>query len=141
MSAAELLAESARAGVSLRLVDGIVRVRGTPSPDLLTRLRGAKAELERHLAEINGRTESTKHPLTWLELDDWCRLLASQGDVAARRAVVRDWVTAAGGHIDSQSVHLPSELPPNLALATLKAHARALGLSVHNDPDKRGPYQ
>ena len=47
-----------------------------------------------------------------------------------RREVVGDWVEAAGGWHDAAAVHLPAALPGNLALATLKAHARALDLVV-----------
>ena len=39
-------------------------------------------------------------------------------------------IQAAGGWHDAAAVHLPAALPGNLALATLKAHARALGLVV-----------
>ena len=40
-----------------------------------------------------------------------------------------EWVEAAGGWSDDAAVHLPDSLPNGLALATLKAHARALGLA------------
>ena len=36
---------------------------------------------------------------------------------------------------DAAAVHLPDRLRNGLALATLKAHARALGLDVRDDPD------
>ena len=49
--------------------------------------------------------------------------------------VLREWVEAAGGWSDAAAVHLPDRLRNGLALATLKAHARALGLDVRDDPD------
>jgi hypothetical protein len=45
VSAAALVREGAAAGVTLRLVDGKAKVRGSPSPDLLARLREAKPEV------------------------------------------------------------------------------------------------
>ena len=45
MTPAALLREAAQAGVSVRLSDGKPRVAGTPSPELLARLREAKAEI------------------------------------------------------------------------------------------------
>ena len=115
---------------------GAVKVRGAPSPALLTKLREAKAELAQYLAEIAGRPETLVRPPSWLDLDDWCRLLGEQRSIAARRTVLFDWIDAAGGRSDATSVHLPACLPRKLALATLKAHARALGLAVHEVADK-----
>jgi hypothetical protein len=48
----------------------------------------------------------------------------------ARRAVLREWVDAVGGWSDAGAVHLPASLPRGLALATLKMHARSLGLAA-----------
>jgi hypothetical protein len=45
VTAAALLAEARAAEVTLRLVDGKPKVAGQPSPELLGRLRAAKAEL------------------------------------------------------------------------------------------------
>jgi hypothetical protein len=50
--------------------------------------------------------------------------------------VLRDWVAAAGGWHDAGAIHLPTVLPAGLALATLKAHARALRFDVRADPDE-----
>ena len=50
--------------------------------------------------------------------------------------MLREWVETAGGWSDAAAVYLPVSLPPCLALATLKAHARALRLEVREeDPD------
>jgi len=54
--------------------------------------------------------------------------------------VLREWVAAAGGWSDAAAVYLPSCLPAGLALATLKAHARALRLDVREDPDGPEPF-
>jgi hypothetical protein len=51
--------------------------------------------------------------------------------------VLREWVEAAGGWSDAAAVYLPSCLPAGLALARLKAHARALGIGIHGDNDAR----
>ena len=48
--------------------------------------------------------------------------------------VVREWVEAAGGRSDDADVLLPDTLPSGMALANLKAHARALGLSLEMTP-------
>ena len=45
MSVAALLAEARAAGVTLRLVDGAVKVGGAPSPEFLASLRAHKSEL------------------------------------------------------------------------------------------------
>ena len=45
MSAAALLREAAQVGVTLRLAEGKPKVSGSPSPELLGRLRAAKPEL------------------------------------------------------------------------------------------------
>ena len=49
--------------------------------------------------------------------------------------VLREWVDAAGGWSDAAAVHLPASLPNRLALKTIEAHARALGLDVRDDHD------
>jgi hypothetical protein len=72
---------------------------------------------------------------SWLDLLGWCSRLGAAGDIHARRAVLREWVAAAGGWSDAAAIHLPATLPNRLALATLKAHARALRLDVRVDPD------
>ena len=38
-------------------------------------------------------------------------------------------------------MYLPASLPRRLALGMLKAHARALGLAVHDDPDSADVMQ
>ena len=60
---------------------------------------------------------------------EWCLRLGAAGLKEARLVVLREWVEAAGGWSDAAAVHLPDSLPNGLALATLKAHARALGLA------------
>lgn len=45
MSPAALLAEARAAGLSIRLADGMAKLAGNPSPDLLARLREVRAEL------------------------------------------------------------------------------------------------
>ena len=50
---------------------------------------------------------------------------------------LREWVEAAGGWYDAAAVYLPDGLPASLALATLKAHARALGIGIRGDDDAR----
>ena len=49
--------------------------------------------------------------------------------------MLREWVEAAGGWSDAAAVYLPSCLPAGLALARLKAHARALRIDVREDHD------
>ena len=56
MSAAAVLAEAWRAGVSLRLVDGKARVRGTIALDLLERLRDHKVDIIEILSGDRCRT-------------------------------------------------------------------------------------
>ena len=48
VTAAALVREARAAGVELRLVDGTVKVRGKPAPELLARLREHKASYRRH---------------------------------------------------------------------------------------------
>ena len=50
MTAAAVLAEASRAGVSLRLVDGKAKVAGDVAPELLARLREHKAGIVAILA-------------------------------------------------------------------------------------------
>ena len=69
------------------------------------------------------------------DLDAWCAKLGAAGPLDDRRLVLRAWVDAAGGWHDAAAVSLPVALPIGLALATLKAHARALRLEVRDDPD------
>ena len=71
----------------------------------------------------------------WTDDRAWCARLGAAGAVERRRVVLREWVEAAGGWHDAAAVHLPDRLRNGLALATLKAHARALGLDVRDDPD------
>ena len=79
---------------------------------------------------------TTAHP--WTDRAAWCARLGAAGVLDNRRHVLRDWVEAAGGSFDATAVYLPDALPHNLALATLKAHARALELSICSDPGKSG---
>lgn len=74
-------------------------------------------------------------PPDWTDDRAWCRRLSAAGARANRIPIVREWVTAAGGWSDAGAVHIPEGVHNGLALATLKAHARALGLAVHTDPD------
>ncbi len=74
-------------------------------------------------------------PPSWTDLDSWCRRLGTAGLLEHRRVVLRDWIEAAGGWSDAAAVYLPSCLPNGLALATLRAHARALRREVREDPD------
>jgi hypothetical protein len=53
--------------------------------------------------------------------------------------VLREWVAEAGGWNDAGIMHLPVALPKRLALATLKAHARALGMQVSEEKDVLEP--
>ena len=46
-----------------------------------------------------------------------------------------EWVAAAGGWSDAAAIHLPVALPKGLALARLKAHARALRMQILEDED------
>lgn len=71
----------------------------------------------------------------WSDDRGWCARIGAAGPVAARRDVLREWVAAAGGWSDADAVHLPTFLRRGLALATLKAHARSLGLVVRDDAD------
>ena len=48
--------------------------------------------------------------------------------------MLREWVGAASGRNDAAAIYLPVSMPNGLALATLKAHARALKLDVRDDP-------
>ena len=82
-------------------------------------------------------TVATTAP-SWTGLVAWCARLGAAGVVANRRVVLREWVEAAGGRHDAAAVYIPDALPNGLALATLKAHARALGLNVRSDPDDPG---
>ena len=72
---------------------------------------------------------------SWVDDRAWCARLGAAGAVERRRVVLREWVEAAGGWHDAAAVHLPDRLRNGLALTTLKAHARALGLDVRDDPD------
>ena len=74
-----------------------------------------------------------RHP--WTDLDAWCRCLGPLPTVAERRVVLREWVAAAGGWSDAAAIHLPVALPKGLAIARLKAHARALGMQILEDED------
>jgi hypothetical protein len=85
-----------------------------------------------------GAATSPRPPCPWTDLDRWCAHLGAAGDLHARREVLRDWVDAAGGWHDAVAIHLPVALPAVLALATLKAHARALRLDVREDLDEVG---
>lgn len=71
-------------------------------------------------------------PPTWFGLDAWCARIGGAGQVSARRAVLRAWVAAAGGCCDAKAVYLPIENSNSLALATLRAHAQALGMHVED---------
>jgi hypothetical protein len=77
---------------------------------------------------------------SWTNLDAWCARLGALPTAAERRVVLCEWVAAAGGWSDAVAVHLPTRLPRCLALATLKAHARALRLDVREDPDGPEPF-
>ena len=74
----------------------------------------------------------------WTDDRAWCARIGAAGVVDNRRVVLREWVEAAGGWYDTAAVYIPDALPNGLALATLKAHARALGLNVRSDPDDPG---
>jgi hypothetical protein len=66
MTAAELLAEARAVGVRLRLApNGSTKVAGSPSPELLARLRAAKRELTELLA--GNRCRRCAEPLAWPE--------------------------------------------------------------------------
>ncbi|MGD9511242.1 MAG: hypothetical protein AB7X49_22120 [Geminicoccaceae bacterium] len=69
----------------------------------------------------------------WTDDRAWCARIGSVGLAATRRAVLREWVEAAGGRHDAAAVNLPAALPRGVALATLKAHARGLGLAARDD--------
>ena len=71
----------------------------------------------------------------WTDLDAWCARLGAAGGLHARRAVLREWVAAAGGWSDAAAIHVPASLPKGLAAATLRAHGRALRLDVREDHD------
>jgi hypothetical protein len=64
-------------------------------------------------------------------------LPAIDGGRAAR--VLREWVAEAGGWNDAGIMDLPVALPKRLALATLKTHARALGMQVSEEKDVLEP--
>ena len=70
----------------------------------------------------------------WTDDRAWCRRLGAAGLKEARLAVLREWVEAAGGWSDA-AVRLPDGLPNGIALANLRAHARALGLAIHDAPE------
>ena len=91
---------------------------------------GLRSQLDRpsaHSQEPRG-APATAAP-AWTDDREWCRRIGAAGLLDARRVVLREWVDAAGGWSDAAAVHLPDSLPNGLALATLKAHARALGLA------------
>jgi hypothetical protein len=73
--------------------------------------------------------------LDWIDDRSWCARLGAAALVPARRVALCEWVVAAGGWYAASAVHLPTTLPRNLALATLKAHAQGLGLAVRDDAD------
>lgn len=63
MTALALLAEAGTAGVRVRLLDGAPHVYGSPSPDLLARLRAAKAAI---LALLRGEVcRYCGEPIDW----------------------------------------------------------------------------
>jgi hypothetical protein len=65
----------------------------------------------------------------WHDIDHWrSRQREAMASRAGRVAVLRDWAAAAGGTIDVEGkLRLPSDLKGCLALAELRALARALG--------------
>lgn len=71
----------------------------------------------------------------WIDDRTWCSRIGAAGPVVARRMVLREWVEAAGGWSDAGAIYLLTSLPNCLALATLKAHARCLGLPVTDDAE------
>lgn len=72
---------------------------------------------------------------SWTEDLLWCARLGAAAGLHTRRAVLREWVDAAGGWSDAAALYLPASLPRGLVLATLKAHGRALRLDVREDAD------
>src|SRR5687768_2269255 len=112
-AAVAVLREAAAAGVVLRLgPDGEPEFAGDPSPELLAKLREYEPEITSILAAT-----------LWTDRDAWCTRLAAAGVLHERRHVLRAWADAAGGWTTGEVVYLPPELPRNLTLATLKAHA------------------
>jgi hypothetical protein len=71
----------------------------------------------------------------WTDDRAWTARLGYPSAVEERRVVLRDWAAAAGGWADAAAVYLPATLPAGLALARLKAHARALRMDVREDHD------
>lgn len=63
MTAAAVLAEATRAGVTLRLVGGKAKVAGEPSAELLVRLHAHKQEIVEILSA--GRCRWCGEPLAW----------------------------------------------------------------------------
>ena len=124
MTAAALLAEAEANGVTFYLAEGALRYRGELPEPLFARL-WAEREAVRKLEACP----------RWQDLDTWCAHLGAAGVLDNRRVVLREWVEAAGGRHDAAAVHLPVSLSNGLALATLKAHAAALWLEVHEDPE------
>ena len=124
MSAAALLAEAETAGVTFYLTKGVLQYRGDLPEPLFARLWVEREAVRKLVARP-----------PWRDLDAWCARLGAAGVLANRRVVLREWVEAAGGWHDAAAVFLPVSLSNGLALATLKAHARALRLEVHEDPE------
>ena len=52
MSAAAVIAEALSAGVQVRLDDGVVKVKGAPSPELLAKLREQKLQQQSYLQAV-----------------------------------------------------------------------------------------
>lgn len=94
MTAAALVREARASGTELRLVDGAVKVRGNPSPDLLARLREAKPEIADILR--GDRCRSCGAPLAWpravgvVFADDEVERLLAAGERAANPDLAAD---------------------------------------------------
>lgn len=129
VTAAALVREARAAGAELRLVDGAVKVRGNPSPDLLARLRAAKPE-------ITALLKGVPTPPLWDDDWHWCRCLGAAGIKPARLIVLAEWLRAAGCWASTDTAFIRADLRRGLARATLETHCRMLGLTVEvvDDP-------
>jgi hypothetical protein len=126
VTAAKLLAEAHAAGVRLRLApNGSTKVAGTPSPELLARLRAAKPELTELLAGNRCRH--------WADDRAWIGDVGRACAPEAKLQVLAAWVAAAGGETCGRTVMLPALRPQRerrLTELELRRMLRQAGLDV-----------
>ena len=129
-----------RIGAGPTYTDGTAKCQAcADSPTPADRTPGPGALVARAPETPTPPQEGADPGPAWTDLDAWCHRIGALTTVAERRMVLRGWVAAAGGRNGAGAIHLPAALPKGLALATLKAHARALGMRLLEDEDEDDP--